>query len=85
MDQATIEIVKNHLSDGPVSVTFTKSDGSERIMLCTTCLEDIPTDKHPKEDTKRNYSDEVQRVFDLEKQEWRSFRWDSVTEVSLGD
>jgi hypothetical protein len=28
--------LKSHLKYGPVTVTFTKKDGSERIMKCTT-------------------------------------------------
>jgi hypothetical protein len=65
-------------------VTFTKKDGTLRDMRCTLCEGRIPTDKHPKtEGTSTTDSGSAVRVFDTEKQEWRSFRWDSVTKVSF--
>ena len=62
-------------------VTFVKSDGTERTMRCTTSEDIIPSDLLPKE-TGRATSDETCRVFDTEKQQWRSFRWDSITAVT---
>lgn len=65
-------------------ITFTKKDGTERDMRCTLVEETIPQDKHPKtEGTTSTSSGSAVRVFDIEKQEWRSFRWDSVTKVSF--
>ena len=61
-----------------VCVTFTKKDGSERIIKCTLVESRIPENKRPKEKATSISSDEAIRVFDLEKQDWRSFRWDSV-------
>lgn len=65
-----------------VTVTFTKTDGTEREMRCTQAHDLIPIDKEPK-GTTRALSDEVVRVFDLDKQEWRSFRWDSIISVDM--
>lgn len=67
-------------------ITFTKADGTERGMFCTLVESTIPTDKVPK-GTGREPSTETQRVFDTEKQQWRSFRWESVKAVSfsMGD
>jgi hypothetical protein len=67
-------------------VVFTKKDGTDREMFCTLVEGRIPTDKQPKTKetdgtTARPFSDDALRVFDTEKQEWRSFRWDSVKEV----
>lgn len=65
-------------------VTFTKADGSERAMRCTLIESRIPTDKIPKtagSPTTSNGS--AVRVFDIEKSEWRSFRWESVTKVEF--
>lgn len=73
------------LQSGFVRVTFTKVDGSERIMECTLRPDLIPTPNHivapdkPKRIVKDN--EEVIRVFDTEKKEWRSFRIDSVKHV----
>jgi hypothetical protein len=66
-----------------VRVTFTKKDGTEREMLCSLIESNIPTDKQPKAETASQTSGSAVRVFDLEKSEWRSFRWDSVTKVEL--
>lgn len=76
-DEAKSEL-KRLLAKGPVYVTFTKGNGEERVMRCTTNEFDIPLEKLPK-GTGPKHTDEVQRVFDLDKQEWRSFRWDAVT------
>jgi len=63
-------------------ITFTKKDGTERKMFCTLSEGRIPTDKMPKEEsTSSQTSGSAVRVFDTEKQEWRSFRWDSVIKV----
>jgi hypothetical protein len=66
-------------------VVFTKKDGTQRELFCTLDESRIPSAKLPKVQesgsTVRNFSDESARVFDTEKQEWRSFRWDSVKEV----
>lgn len=84
MEKEQIELLKNQLSAGVIFVTFTKSNGDERVMRCTTNEFEIPLEKLPK-GTGPKHTDEVQRVFDLDVQEWRSFRWDSVTLVTLGD
>jgi hypothetical protein len=67
-------------------VVFTKKDGTSREMFCTLAESRIPTDKQPKSQasdstTAGQGNDSEIRVFDTEKQEWRSFRWDSVKEV----
>jgi hypothetical protein len=70
-------------------VTFTKKDGTERTMRCTLASGRIPADKQPKtsvrleEETNSTSSGSALRVFDEEKQEWRSFRWDSIKEVKV--
>lgn len=76
-----------HVKDNSVTVNFVKKDGSNRAMLCTLVQELIPEEKRPKPAEPKEgeeprvtvYSDEVLRVFDTEKQEWRSFRWDAIT------
>lgn len=66
-----------------IRVSFTKKDGTNREMLCTLVERNIPTDKQPKTETTSQTSGSAVRVFDIEKSEWRSFRWDSVTKVDL--
>ena len=63
-------------------ITFTRSDGTDRTMHATLVESNIPADKTPK-GTGREAPSTTQRVFDLDKQEWRSFKWDSVKSVSF--
>ena len=68
---------------GPATVTFTKADGTDRVMLCT-----LEEDKLPKvvikEDAKpRKESTTSMRVFDLEKNGWRSFTIKKVKQVNI--
>ena len=70
------------LRDSEVTVKFTKKDGSERKMLCTLAENKIPSEKSPK-NLGKTKSDEALAVFDLEKQSWRSFRFDSVKEINF--
>jgi hypothetical protein len=74
-----------HLKYGPVTLTFTKKDGSERVMKCTTNPTYImfkdPSILESKSDKKVN--EDVLPVFDLEAGGWRSFRWDSIKSVAF--
>jgi len=79
-DMNVRQLILNSIKDKSITVSFTKKDGSNRDMLCTLAESLIPEDKKPKtENTK--FSDDALRVFDLDKQEWRSFRWDSIKTV----
>lgn len=74
--------IKSHLNYGPVSVTFVKKDGTERVMSCTL-KSDLTKDYEKKTDRVKTVNEETCPVFDLEKQEWRSFRFDAVTKVEF--
>lgn len=71
------ETILDWLRSGVVEISFEKKDGTERVMMCTLAQDNIPEDKFPK-GTGHSSNDTVQKVFDVEKQEWRSFRWDSL-------
>jgi hypothetical protein len=71
------------LRTGTVNVTFTKKDGTERNMRCTLREAMIPTEALPTGESTRKKSDAVISVFDLEKDDWRSFRVDSVTSYQV--
>ena len=76
--------LKSHLAYGEVTVIFTKKDGTERTMLCTTSSKLVPKvedTEEPKREKKKN--DDVMPVYDLESKAWKSFRWDSVKQVRL--
>lgn len=67
------------LKESVYEVIFTKTDGSERKMQCTllpSFLPPIPTEIQPKK--KKTVNPNSVSVWDIEKQEWRSFKIDSV-------
>ncbi len=70
------EYLKAALQKGIVSVTFVKKDSSERRMECTLKPELLPQEEI-KEQT-REPNPNVLKVWDLEKNAWRSFRYDSI-------
>ena len=60
------------------SITFRKVDGTERTMLCSLREGVVPSKPEAKDTTTRRSSTGIQVVWDLEAQDWRSFRWDSL-------
>jgi hypothetical protein len=58
-------------------VKFTKVDGEPREMSCTLNEKVIPDSLKPK-DGSTKYSEEVIKVFDINKAAWRSFKVNSV-------
>jgi hypothetical protein len=76
--------LKGHLRIGLVTVTFTKKDGTERVMKCTTDPTIImfkdPSSVEVKEST-RKINESIMPVYDLEANTWKSFRWDSIKQV----
>ena len=90
------EWVKGLLQNSEITVTFTKADGTNREMLCTLDRNRIPVsvakpvsttapvDGIVRESKKPRKEPDPHslRVYDLEKQEWRSFRFDRLRKVS---
>lgn len=74
--------IKSHLKYGPVTVTFVKKDGTERVMNCTL-KSDLTKDYEKKTEKVKVVNEETCPVFDLDKLEWRSFRYDTVTKVEF--
>jgi hypothetical protein len=74
--------LKGLLRAQEATISFIKKDGTKRKMKCTLNEGMIPSDQMPKGSGKAT-SDEALAVFDLEKLEWRSFRYDSVKKVSF--
>ena len=64
-----------------VRVKFTKKNGDERLMVCTTNHAAIPWEHQPKGEMYRAEPENQIRVYDLEKQGWRSFLVESVTSI----
>jgi hypothetical protein len=63
-----------------VSITFEKKDGTIRELNCT--LKDVPA-YVPKTDIVRKKSESTISVYDIDNQDWRSFRIDSVRQVGF--
>lgn len=64
-----------------VDLTFKKKDGTIREMKCTLMESKLP----PKEPTNSVPKENVNSlpVFDLEKNEWRAFRYDSIQGIKF--
>ena len=79
MDRTTL---KKKLSEGVVTVTFLKKEnGEKRVMKCTLDGSRIPEEKHPQGTAKFSMPDDIFPVWDVEKNGWRSFDYNSVTSV----
>lgn len=87
--------VRSLAQKGVITVTFVKADGTVRDMKCTLDGAQIPMDKQPKgqavtpidgivrEGRQRREPDEHSlRVFDIDKQEWRSFRFERLQKIT---
>ena len=72
----------SHLKYGPVELTFVKKDGTLRVMNCTLQESAMPVYEKKTERT-RTQSTDTLSVVDLEKNEWRSFRFDSIKQVAF--
>ena len=80
------------LDEGVTEVNFTKKDGTDRVMLCTKAIFLIPEKAfgNPKDwnypdqpsESARVKSPDIAVVWDLQKDAWRSFRYDSVKSAS---
>jgi hypothetical protein len=88
--------VKSLLGKQEITVKFTKADGTDRDMLCTLDHSRIPVSvakpvsttapvdgivRESKRPRKEPDPHSI-RVFDVEKQEWRSFRFDRLKKVT---
>lgn len=80
----TRDEIKDILRKNVATVSFTKTDGTTRDMLCTlredvlpvTVVEDI-------EKKQRKQNLDVLPVWDIEKSAWRSFRIDAVEFIKI--
>lgn len=70
-----------------MSVSFIKADGSTRDMKCTLSPALIPEDKRPEQNLTESEAapefKDYMKVFDLEKDAWRSFKLASVKGFSF--
>jgi hypothetical protein len=79
------EWLKGILAVTDATITFTKVDGTERVMKCTLEPAKLPPvvikeDAKPRKETT---STKALRVFDIEKSEWRSFTIKNIKRIEL--
>ncbi len=88
-----LEITKDELVEKllveEVTITFTKTDGTDRTMLCTKQFSKIPQEFHPKTDKVVKLDEngnviesDLISVWDLEKKGWRSFNFSKVKVIA---
>lgn len=77
-------LVKN-LKARTATITFTKMDGTERVMRCTLIQSYLPPkteiDEILEEAMPVKGNPQVLAVWDIEKNEWRSMRIERITNV----
>ena len=72
--------IKDLLRENHCEITFTKVDGSQRVMPCT-----LREGSYPLVESKgtKKANPEVMSVFCTDKQEWRSFKIMNVTQLKI--
>lgn len=89
MDETNRAMLNTMLHRGVVTVIFLKKDGSERVMNCTLSKQHLPAYSPSSSNTACSPSKphepnvESLRVYDIDEEDWRSFRYDSVKQMSL--
>jgi hypothetical protein len=76
-----VDVLKSNV----VMVSFTKANGEQRDMSCTLMPSKLPAIDLKEDKKPRKENLDVIRVFDLEKQAWRSFRVDSIRTYRLNN
>jgi hypothetical protein len=78
--------IKTLLHSNVCTITFVKTNGEEREMVCTLLEQFLPlqeTNTDNPIEFRRRSSNESVAVWDLEKNDWRSFRYDSITSLKI--
>lgn len=79
------EQLQSILREEVATVTFTKTDGSERVMKCTLDPSYIPPvivdESKPKKERKEN--PDLILVWDTENSGWRSFKLSSIKTIDI--
>lgn len=73
-----VEAVQKMLHETVCKVVFMKTNGEERVIHCTLNETMIPAQSENADTPKRakKHNPEVQAIYDVEAQGWKSFRWD---------
>ena len=77
--------LKEQLKNGVVTVVFEKKDGTERTMRATLSDLYVPQvlSEYDGQQAKpaKQLNDNVQSVWDIDTNDWRSFRLDSIKQI----
>ena len=73
--------VREFLRNNVMTITFKKIDGSERVIVCTLNPSLLPPRNLDAKTRKQN--PDIIAVYDLEEEDWRSFRFDNLLDVSF--
>jgi hypothetical protein len=75
--------IKGILIVSDTTVTFTKKDGTERVLRCTLRPDALPVQEVTESKEPRKMSDSTLSVYDLEANGWRSFTIRAVKRVEF--
>jgi hypothetical protein len=75
--------LKEALRNNVVIVNFMKVSGEQREMRCTLRPDMIPETPVVEGKTPKKENPDVQAVWDLDKESWRSFRYDSLIDAKV--
>ena len=81
--EAMREDLKTNLRTKIGTVTFTKQNGDSRIMRCTLQESYLPKQTDLEVAVQKKGPSDSLAVWDLEKNAWRSFRYDTVISVTF--
>ena len=84
-DEKSKDVLISALKRQIVKVSFTKADGKLREMSCTLQESFLPeiTKEGATTEAKKAVNGDVLPVFDVDKKGWRSFRFDTIKNVSF--
>ena len=75
--------IKDILRNQELTITFTKKDGTDRVMRCTLDPNKLPIQENTNTNSIRKVSTETMSVFDLDAQGWRSFTKKAVKSIDF--
>ena len=76
-------LVRDKLSEGVITVTFNKKDGSERVMQCTLSPTIVPQTPMVEGRKERAIPKNSLSVYDTTARDWRSFVVRNITEINF--
>jgi hypothetical protein len=82
MTTFTKQDIKTALQHSVGEITFTKTDGSERILKCTLQSKDLPVVEVVEGKNSKPENPDTLAVWDLENNGWRSFKIASIISVN---